>query len=448
MELFDFHVDWTTPASSTFGLTATLPTAPFDTVLCAANLIGQCIPQPGTDVRLETLTVWLMWRLQYRNFGTHESLVVNHTIDENGQDHAGIRWYELRRSGGGAWSIFQQGNHAPDGVNRWMGSAAMDSAGNIALGYSVSGRDVFPGIRYAMRLPSDPPGTLGQGEATVIAGAGSQTHPSGRWGNYSSLDIDPTDDCTFWYTSEYYPTTSNAGWRTRVASFKQPHCGQPREAFKYAAKIVCGTQEDPENLRLARGLYATAINILNPGSKPAKFTKKLSLTYPPEAQEPGAVYNISTDKLKPDEALEVDCEDLKRTLFPNGFPARYIKGFVVIRSDTSLDVTAVYTTRSLDGPCCSQGDGDCCKKGGEDCCKSDCCGPHRRGPGGAGTPMAVGAHSSIDVEQIRERIVKDGGDEPKLADLIPVPKADPPYPPGGILPDQGQGPSDHRQKPR
>ena len=278
-----------------------------------------------------------------------------------------------------------------------------------------------------MRLPGDPPGTLGQGEATLIAGAGSQTHPSGRWGNYSSLDIDPTDDCTFWYTSEYYPTTSNAGWRTRVASFKHPNCGQPREAFKYAAKIICGTQEDPDNLRLARGLYATAINILNPGGKPAKFTKKLSLTYPPEAQEPGAVYNISTDKLKPDEALEVDCEDLKRTIFPNGLPARYIKGFVVIKSDVSLDVTAVYSTRALDGPCCQQPGDDCCKKG-DDCCKGDCCGPHRRGPGG-GTPMAVGAHSSIDVEQIRERIVKDGGDETKLADLIPVPKADPPYPP-------------------
>ena len=428
LELFNFHVDWMNPASSTFTSSGTLPTAPFDTVLCESTLIGRCIPQPGTDVRLESLTVWLMWRLQYRNFGTHESLVVNHTVDENGNDHAGVRWYELRRSGGGAWSIFQQGNHAPDAVHRWMASAAMDSAGNIALGYSVSSREVSPGIRYAMRVPSDPPGTMGQGEATIIAGSGSQTHGSGRWGNYSTLDVDPVDDCTFWYTSQYYATTSVAGWRTRVANFKNPDCGKPVIAYHYAAKIVCGVQHDPENLRLARGLYATAINILNPNNKTVKFTKKLSLTYPPDAQEPGAVHNISTDKLGPDEALEVDCEDLKRALFRSGLPAPYIKGFVVIRSDESIDVTGVYTTRSLDGPCCPKPQSDCCDKGKDDCCerkKGDCCGPGRNGP----VSTAMGGHSSIHVEQIRERIIKDGGDTRKLADLIPVPKSDPPYPP-------------------
>jgi hypothetical protein len=428
LELFDFHVDWTNPASSTFSLSGTLPTAPFDTVLCESTLIGRCIPQPGTDVRLESLTGWLMWRLQYRNFGTHESLVVNHTIDENGNDHAGVRWYEMRRAGGGAWSIFQQGNHAPDAVHRWMASAAMDSAGNIALGYSVSSREVFPGIRYAMRTPGDPPGSMGPGEVTIIAGSGSQTHSSGRWGNYSSLDIDPVDDCTFWYTSQYYAKTSVAGWRTRVANFKHPDCGKAKVAYHYAAKIVCGVQHDPDNLRLARGLYATAINILNPNSKTVRFTKKLSLTYPPDAQEPGATYNISTDKLGPDEALEADCEDLKRTIFRNGLPAPYIKGFVVIRSEESLDVTGVYTTRSLDGPCCPKPRHDCCDREKDDCCgkgKGECCGPGRDGD----ASTATGGHSSIDVDQIRERIIKNGGERQKLADLIPVPKSDPPYPP-------------------
>ncbi|PVE22764.1 hypothetical protein DC522_19140 [Microvirga sp. KLBC 81] len=431
LELFDFRVDWGNPANSTFALTATLPTAPFDTVLCEPSLIGRCIPQPATDVRLESLTVWLMWRLQYRNFGSHESLVVNHTVDENGQDHAGIRWYELRRTSGGSWSIFQQGNHAPDREHRWMGSAAMDSTGNIALGYSVSSPEVFPSIRYAMRVPSDPPGTLGQGEATIIAGSGAQTHGSGRWGNYSSLDLDPTDDCTFWYTSEYYPTTSVAGWRTRVASFKHPDCGKPRVAFKYAAKIVCGVQDEPGNLRLARGFYATAINIHNPNSKPAKFTKKLSLTYPPDAQEPGAVYNISTDTLKPDEALEVDCEDLKRNLFHNNLPTQYIKGFIVIKSNASLDVTGVYTTRSLDAPCCPQTVHTCCEsQNGKGCCsgKGDCCGSQDH-PANGGRPMMPGSHSGIHVEQIHERRITDETDDPRLPDLIPVPKADRPYPP-------------------
>ena len=151
------------------------------------------------------------------------------------------------------------------------------------------------------------------------------------------------------------------GERVSPAS-STPIAGTPRVAFRYAAKIVCGIQEEPDNLRLARGLYATAINILNPNNKVVKFAKKLSLTYPPEAQEPGAVYNISTDQLKPDEALEVDCEDLKRKLFRNGLPAPYIKGFVVIKSNASLDVTGVYTTRSLDSSCCPQTDDGCCDK--------------------------------------------------------------------------------------
>jgi hypothetical protein len=166
-----------------------------------------------------------MWRVQYRNFGTRETLVVNHTVDANGADRAGIRWYELRRPPAGAWTIAQQGTYAPDTVHRWMGSIAMDQEGNIALGYSVSSSTVFPGIRYASRLAGDPLGTLPQPEVTLMAGAGSQTHSSRRYGNYSAMSVDPTDDCTFWYTTEYYGATSPAAWRTRISSFKFPSCG-------------------------------------------------------------------------------------------------------------------------------------------------------------------------------------------------------------------------------
>jgi hypothetical protein len=235
LEMFAFSVDFANPSASTFTALPSLPTAPFDSILCSSGLLGACIPQPGTAPTLETLTVWPMWRLQYRNFGSHETLVINHTVDVDGADHAGIRWYELRRPPAGTWSIFQQATHSPDegapglddDVHRWMGSVAMDSVGNMALGYSVSSNTVFPGIWRAGRLVGDPLNTMAQGEVIIVDGGGSQTSGSRRWGNYSSMNVDPVDDCTFWFTTEYYETTSSAGWQTRIAAFRFPSCEPP-----------------------------------------------------------------------------------------------------------------------------------------------------------------------------------------------------------------------------
>jgi hypothetical protein len=159
-----------------------------------------------------------MYRLQYRNFGPYEAMVVNHTVDTNGSDHAGVRWYELRNSGGG-WGILQQGTYSPDTDHRWMGSVALDGMDNLALGYSVSSASTYPSIRYTGRLSTDTLGTLPQGEGTIIAGGGSQTSSYHRWGDYSSMSVDPVDDSTFWYTQEYYSSTSSSGWRTRVGAF-------------------------------------------------------------------------------------------------------------------------------------------------------------------------------------------------------------------------------------
>jgi subtilase family serine protease len=222
LELWKFHVDWTTPSNSTFTQAALMPTAAFDSNLCGGS--QSCVPQPGTTELLDTLSDRLMYRLQYRNFGDHESLVVNHTVDVDGTDHAGIRWYEVRDPNGLPW-IYQQGTYAPDADHRWMGSAAMDSAGNMAIGFSVSSATTYPSIRYAARLATDPLGTLGQGETTLIAGSGSQTHTADRWGDYSMMTVDPTDGCTFWYTQQYYATTSLAGWQTRIGAFSLPSCG-------------------------------------------------------------------------------------------------------------------------------------------------------------------------------------------------------------------------------
>lgn len=226
LRIWEFHVDWHTLANSTFGKNGNpnlvLDTAPFTSNLCN---FAPCAPQPGTSRRLDTLSDRLMFRLQYRNFGDHHTLVTNHTVNvaPGSGNQAGIRWYELRDTGSG-WTIHQQGTYAPDSAHRWMGSAAMDKDGNLAIGFSRSSTVDFPSIYYAGRLASDPLNTLAQGETAIIDGAGSQTHSSGRWGDYTMLAVDPSDDCTFWYTNEYYIAKSPSSWHTRVGSFKFPGC--------------------------------------------------------------------------------------------------------------------------------------------------------------------------------------------------------------------------------
>jgi len=216
LQVWAFAVDWNTPGNSSFAHVVNLPTAPFDSNMCGYST--NCIPQSGSGRKLDAISDRLMYRLQYRDFGTHASLVTNHTVDVDGFDHAGIRWYELRDNGTG-WAINQQGTYAPDGNHRWMGSAAMDGSGNIALGFSLSGKSMFPSIRYTGRLSGDTPGEMTLGEAPVIGGTGSQTGAS-RWGDYSMMAVDPADDSTFWYTQEYYQSSSGTGWQTRIGSFK------------------------------------------------------------------------------------------------------------------------------------------------------------------------------------------------------------------------------------
>jgi hypothetical protein len=222
LQCWNFHADWVNPAASTFALEAVHETAAFDSNMCSYD--RHCIPQRETTAKVDAISDRLMYRLQYRNFGTHETLVTNHTVDTNGLDRAGIRWYELRKSGMN-WNIHQQGTYAPaDGHHRWMASAAMNGAGEIALGFSISGDTMFPSIRVTGRLASDPAGLMTQPELTIVNGTGHQTHSSGRWGDYSMMAVDPVDDCTFWYTQEYYGTKSSASWQTRVGAFTLASC--------------------------------------------------------------------------------------------------------------------------------------------------------------------------------------------------------------------------------
>ncbi|MFI5100987.1 MAG: fibronectin type III domain-containing protein, partial [Actinomycetes bacterium] len=215
-----FHVDWAAPASSTLSGPTALATSAY-TLPCGGSG-GACVPQPGTAQRLDTLGDRLMYRLAYRNFGDHESLVVNNTVTAGSS--IGLRWYELRVVAG-KLAVFQQGTYAPDASSRWMGSIAQDQLGDMALGYSVSSSTIHPAIAYTGRLATDPAGQMTQGEAMVIAGAGAQISGLDRWGDYSSMAVDPVDDCTFWYTNEYIPADGSFNWKTRIGSFKFPGCG-------------------------------------------------------------------------------------------------------------------------------------------------------------------------------------------------------------------------------
>jgi len=266
LEIWEFHVDFTTPANSTFTLAQTLTTSPFNYGVCGFS--WDCIPQQGTSQKLDVISEWPMWRLQYRNFGTHETLVGNFTVDvADFSNHAGIRWFELRKTGGGSWSIYQEGTYSPDAHHRWMGSIAMDGNGNIALGYSVSSGTLYPSIRYTTRLASDATGTL-QSEATLIAGTASQTNAN-RWGDYSSMSVDPLDDATFWYTNEYL-SNSAQGWRTRIGKFtvqipvtdtyvsKDGTCGGKTPCYTSIQAAINATSTGTV-IRITQGTYSESI---------------------------------------------------------------------------------------------------------------------------------------------------------------------------------------------
>jgi hypothetical protein len=217
LNLFKFHVDFANPANSTFTGPTVIPVAAF-TPLCNG---GTCVVQPGTTNRLDSLADRLMYRLAYRNFGDHESLVVNHSVAAGSS--GGVRWYEIQNPNGTP-VLAQQSTFAPDSNFRWMGSIAMDQAGDMAMGYSVASSTINPSIRFTGRQPTDPANTM-QTESNIMVGGGSQTGTLTRWGDYSAITVDPVDDCTFWYTTEYLKANGSFNWSTRIANFKFPNCG-------------------------------------------------------------------------------------------------------------------------------------------------------------------------------------------------------------------------------
>ena len=243
LNIWEVDVKWKGKGSDEASLTfaAQLPVEPFNSNFPCGVVPGtlppssrDCLPQPGITNGSQYIDILSYrqrptFRLAYRNFGKYESMVTNQSV-EAAPGVAGVRWYEIRRDKD-VYSVYQQGTYNPgDGIHRWMGSIAQDKKGNMGLGYSVvNGVDVFPGIRFTGRLEKDALGTMGSvGEGTIVDGTGVQRTTNSRWGDYTSMNVDPADDCSFWYVNEYYTLagqlSSTAGWQTRIASFKLPGC--------------------------------------------------------------------------------------------------------------------------------------------------------------------------------------------------------------------------------
>lgn len=222
LHLFEFHVDFVTPSNSKFSGPTTI-TVPAFTPACSPTFT--CIPQGGSSQQLDSLGDRVMFRMPYRNFGTHESLVITHSV-KTSTAASGIRWYEIRTPNSTP-SVFQKGTFGAGSTSLWMGSIAMDKVGDIAVGFSKSSSTAHPGLGFTGRIPSDPLGTL-ETPATIFTGAGSQTggpaNGGNRWGDYSALVLDPADDCTFWYVNQYIPSNGSFNFHTRLASFTFPGC--------------------------------------------------------------------------------------------------------------------------------------------------------------------------------------------------------------------------------
>jgi hypothetical protein len=217
LEIWELDIDWSSPGAATLTQTSTLGTTPHESELCGYTSFA-CIPQQGSGTTLDPLRELLMNRIMYRNFGSHESIVCAHVTDVDGNDLAGIRWYELRRTGGGAgtWSIYQESTYSPDSDMRWMPPIGISESGNIGLAYNVSSSSMYPSIRYTGRKECDPLNVMTETEVTLVAG--TTANNSNRWGDYNAMGVDGE---TFWFTAMYNP---NSQARTRIGAFTIDPC--------------------------------------------------------------------------------------------------------------------------------------------------------------------------------------------------------------------------------
>lgn len=213
--VWKFHVNWQDPTKTKLDGPLKIPVAPYD-YLCGGQLT-KCVPQPGTDVRLDAQGDKLMARLVYRRIGNRESIVAVHSVGTS-SGGGGVRWYEFRVDKGRNVNLYQQGTYAPDADYRWMASPAIDSKGNIGIGYSFGGATHYPGQRFSGRLSGDKKGKLTLNETVLVNGEAAQTTTL-RWEDYTQTAIDPSDDKTIWYVGDYLKKNAK-NYSTRIGAFR------------------------------------------------------------------------------------------------------------------------------------------------------------------------------------------------------------------------------------
>src|SRR5581483_4737434 len=216
--VWKFHVDWKDPAKTKVAGPEKIAVAPYH-YLCDGQLTN-CVPQPGTDRRLDAQGDKIMARLVYRRIGNQEYIVAVHSVNTS-VGGGGVRWYEFRVNKDRSVRLHQQGTYAPDGFYRWMASPAIDRRGNIGIGYSFGGAPNFAGQRFAGRLAKDPPGQLTLRETVLAEGEAAQNVM--RWEDYTQTAVDPSDDCTIWYVGDYLKK-GETNYSTRIGAFRFPNC--------------------------------------------------------------------------------------------------------------------------------------------------------------------------------------------------------------------------------
>ncbi|HET6546487.1 MAG TPA: hypothetical protein VFG55_07070, partial [Rhodanobacteraceae bacterium] len=332
IELFMMHADFTTPANTTITGPIRINESEFDSEFTVPFGFG-AIHQPGTSQLIDPLLEVMMFPFHYRNFGDHETLVGNHVTQVQTGNIAGIRWIELRRdSGDPDWSLYQEGTYSPadpDGItSRWMGAIGMDSAGDIALGYSVARADpaVYPGLRYVGRMDGDPLGVMTAPETSLVEGGSSQTQ-NDRWGDYFQMGIDPDDGCTFWFTGEYEP--AGGTWSTRIGSFKFDSCGTTPTFTMTGTNLdqsVCAMSSTPTPLLP----IDITVNSLNGFNTPVA----MSLVTPP----PGFAGTFNPNPVTPPGTTTADVTATNAA--PPGANSVTLRGSAAgIDRDLTLDVT-------------------------------------------------------------------------------------------------------------
>jgi hypothetical protein len=218
ISVWKLHVDWKNPANTKATGPEKIAVAPYH-YLCDGQLT-HCVPQPGTQSRLDAQGDKIMARLVYRRIGDRESIVAVHSVNTSAGG-GGVRWYEFRINKDRSVSLYQQGTYAPDGFYRWMASPAIDRLGNIGIGYSFGGTPNFAGQRFAGRLLSDPLGQLTLRETVLVEGEGVQN--AMRWEDYTQTAIDPSDDCTIWYVGDYIKKGATS-YSSKIGAFRMPGC--------------------------------------------------------------------------------------------------------------------------------------------------------------------------------------------------------------------------------